>query len=220
MTRIRTAAEAEVNAAEQMRLLGYADATALPGGADGGIDVYSSQAYAQVKWRGGTAGTHDLENLYGARGTSRSRELLYFSRAGYTDDAREYANAVGIALFGCEPDGDTPPVGDRALDLVSAARNSAARNSKIAAETEPPAVQKPASPAHMIAGNAWAGVARFLGAHWRIICAVLCTVTLLIAPFGEGHVALRVFATIVSVVGAPVFWFLYVQHRQASQRTR
>lgn len=114
MARIRTAAEAEINAAEQMQKLGYGDATALLGGTDGGIDVYSSRAYAQVKWRGGSAGKSDLENLYGTRGTSHARKLLYFSGPGYTDEAVDYADAVGIALFRCEPDGETPPLGAHA----------------------------------------------------------------------------------------------------------
>ncbi|MCQ4120558.1 restriction endonuclease [Rhodococcus tibetensis] len=210
MARIRTAAEAEVNAAEQMQRLGYHDATALLGGVDGGIDVYSARAYAQVKWRDGRADRSDLQNLYGARGTSSGRDLLYFAAAGYTDDAVDYAEAVGIALFRCEPDGETPPVGSHAPKLISAARNSAIA-------VAPAATQAPVreSPVRSVARTVWDRVAAFLGTHWRLIGAVLCTLVLVIAPFGEGDVGLRVFATIASVVGAPVFWLLYLQNRQA-----
>ncbi|PQP25956.1 restriction endonuclease [Rhodococcus opacus] len=213
MARIRTAAEAEINAAEQMQKLGYGDATALLGGADGGIDVYSSRAYAQVKWRGGSAGKSDLANLYGTRGTSHARKLLYFSGPGYTDEAVDYADTVGIALFRCEPDGETPPVGVHAPKLVAAARNST-----VAVAPSPPPPPEPESPARIVARNACAMVAGFFGAHWRLLGAVVCTIVLMIAPFGEGTVGLRVFATILAVVGAPVFWLLYVQHRHAKDR--
>jgi hypothetical protein len=215
MARIRTAAEAEVNAAEQMQRLGYHDATALLGGVDGGIDVYSARAYAQVKWRGGRADRADLQNLYGARGTSSGRDLLYFAAAGYTDDAVEYAEALGIALFRCEPDGETPPVGSHAPKLITAARHSAV--AVASAPSQAPAPGK-ASPVLSVARTVWARVAAFLGTHWRLIGAIMCTLVLLIAPFGEGDVGLRVFATIASVVGAPVFWLLYLQHRQVPGR--
>lgn len=48
--------QAELNAAKAMRSFGFVDAVATTGGADGGLDVRSVRALAQVKWRGGTTG--------------------------------------------------------------------------------------------------------------------------------------------------------------------
>ncbi|WP_072688262.1 restriction endonuclease [Rhodococcus marinonascens] len=215
MARIRTPAEAEVNAAQQMQRLGYGDAAALLGGAGGGIDVHSSRAYAQVKWRGGSAGRSHLQSLYGARGTSHARKLLYFSGSGYTDEAVAYADAVGMALFRCEPDGETPPVGACAPKLVAAVSNTTVSPDLT---SPPPRRSKPQSPVRFLARSMRAVVAGFLASHWRLLGAVVCTIVLMIAPFGEGVVALRVFATIIAVVGAPVLWLLFVAHRRASDR--
>ncbi|WP_440717520.1 hypothetical protein [Gordonia oryzae] len=41
--------QAELNGAAVLRDMGFADAKATTGGADGGIDVRSRRAYAQVK---------------------------------------------------------------------------------------------------------------------------------------------------------------------------
>ncbi|AOW93096.1 restriction endonuclease [Rhodococcus sp. WMMA185] len=211
MARIRTSAEAEFNAANQMQRLGYRDATVLLAGADEGIDVHSSRASAQVKWRGGCAGRSNLQSLYRARGTSRSRKLLYFSGSGYTDEAVEYADEVGIALFRCEPDGQTPPIGAHAPKLVAAVSNSTSTS----APPSPPLLpSKPESPVRALARGIGAALARRLVAHWRLLGAVVCTLVLMIAPFGEGFVALRVLSTILAVVGAPVFWLLFVVHRR------
>ncbi|MEV0948194.1 restriction endonuclease [Rhodococcus sp. NPDC049939] len=215
MTRIRTAADAESNAAKQMQRLGYGDATVLLGGAEGGIDVHSSSAYAQVKWRGDSAGRSNLQSLYGARGTSHGTKLLYFSGSGYTDEAVAYADEVGMALFRTEPDGETCPVGAHAPELVSAVRDSA-----VASDAPPPVAlpSKPVSPARVLARSMGALATALLGAHWRLLGAVLCTIVLIVAPFGEGFVALRVVATILAVVGAPALWLLFIVHRRTKGR--
>lgn len=211
MTRVRTAAEAEINAAAKMRDFGFVDATALPGGADGGIDVYSKRAYAQVKWRGGAAEESDIENLYGARGLDPRRALLYFSGAEYTEDATRYAGEVGIALFVFDEIGEVSPVNDRARTLM---------NSRV--ETPRPAPSQTAvrspSPALSVAQSAW-GVAReFWMRHWPLIGALFFTVSLLVAPFSAWPVALRVLVTVVSVALAPVFWVIHLRGRQMSLR--
>ena len=105
MEYITTAHQAELNAAAKMRAMGYIDAVSTTGGSDGGIDVRSSRALAQVKWRGGVVGRPDLQNLYGARGNNTDKALLFFSASGYSKQAIEYAVQVGIELWVYDPTG-------------------------------------------------------------------------------------------------------------------
>lgn len=99
---IQTPHEAELNAQDQMRSWGFGDAVATTGGADGGIDVRSSRALAQVKWKGGVTGRPDIQNLYGARGAG-TQQLFFLSASGYSDQAIEYANQVNILLMTYDP---------------------------------------------------------------------------------------------------------------------
>lgn len=115
---IATALEAEENAAAQMRALGYLDAQVTDAGPDGGIDVASERAIAQVKWRGAAVGRPDLQNLVGARGNDHHLDLLFFAASAYTEAARAYAEAMAIALFTYDPAGELTPVGDAAEVLV------------------------------------------------------------------------------------------------------
>lgn len=194
-----------------MRDFGFVDATALPGGPDGGIDVYSRRAYAQVKWRGGSADKTDLEDLYGARGLDHQRVLVYFSRADYMESAVEYAAAVGIALFAFDQTGDVTPVDGRARDLMDS-------------ETEnrvPVPVNSPASKQSVVLGvarSAWDAVHEFWLSHWHLIGALFFTISLLVAPFGDLPVAARVVVTILSVVLAPIFWLIHLRQRQVAAR--
>src|SRR5664280_2179437 len=96
---IQSARDAELNAADQMRYLGYTDATAMPVGPDGGIDVFSKNALAQVKWKRSVASRPDMQRLYGARGAQTHKQLYFFALAGYSRHAVEYANANNISLF-------------------------------------------------------------------------------------------------------------------------
>lgn len=106
---IRSAHEAELNAAEKMREMGYTDAEAMPVGPDGGIDVKSSRAIAQVKWRGGQTGSPEIQNLFGARGANQDVDMLFFSAAGYSKSALRYADELGVMLFTYNPDGSVVP---------------------------------------------------------------------------------------------------------------
>lgn len=116
---IRSAHEAELNAAEKMREMGYTDAVAMPAGPDGGIDVKSSRAIAQVKWRGGQTGSPDIQNLFGARGTNQDVDMLFFSAAGYSKSAQRYADDLGVMLFTYDPDGSVVPENSLAEKLMS-----------------------------------------------------------------------------------------------------
>jgi hypothetical protein len=89
--------------------LGYLDAGTTTGGADGGIAVRSSRALAQVKWKGGVAGSPDINLLFGARSTVTSKQLFFFAASDYGKTAVTYADQVGIALFTCDPVGKVEP---------------------------------------------------------------------------------------------------------------
>lgn len=105
---ITSARLAELNAQSKMRGLGFLDAIATPVGADGGIDVTSHYAVAQVKWKGAQAGRPELQQLHGA---SLGKQTLFFSAAGYTDQAIQYASKVGMSCYVYDPLG--------ALELVN-----------------------------------------------------------------------------------------------------
>ncbi|MFF0284095.1 restriction endonuclease [Rhodococcus aetherivorans] len=97
---IRSASDAERNAARIMRAIGFPDAHVTNAGPDGGIDVASHRAVAQVKWYGNAkVGRPDLQRLYGARGKRIDLRLFFFSSSGYSADAVAWANEHEVALF-------------------------------------------------------------------------------------------------------------------------
>ncbi|MGZ6744588.1 MAG: restriction endonuclease [Nocardioides sp.] len=88
--------EAELLAERLLHQLGFEDATRTPAGADKGLDVSSDVLAAQVKYTSTPVGRPVLQQLQGAAG---GRIAVFFSRAGFTGAAREYADEVGMALF-------------------------------------------------------------------------------------------------------------------------
>lgn len=79
--------------------LGYTDAAVTMRSGDGGLDVVSKGAVAQVKYQSAPVGRPAIQNLAGAAMTSPGKERLFFSFSRYTQGAIAYANQVGIALF-------------------------------------------------------------------------------------------------------------------------
>lgn len=96
---INTPDDAEHFAAQHVRALGFVDASANPGGPDGGIDVRSDQAVAQVKLHSKPCGRPDLQRLYGARGIDHSKQMVFYSHNGYSAAAIAYADSVGMTLY-------------------------------------------------------------------------------------------------------------------------
>jgi len=117
---ITSAEDAEENAAEKMRAMGFTDAQVTGPGADGGIDVWSRKAVAQVKWRSAQTGRPELQQLYGARGGNHDQRLLFFTASGYSQAAIEYAKSVKMALFIYDPLGELTPCNKRARKLLAA----------------------------------------------------------------------------------------------------
>lgn len=117
---------AETNAAAWMRHWGYLDAHVTPEGNDGGVDVRSATAIAQVKREATDIGVEALQRLVGARLLQDHLGLLFFSGSGYTRKAQAYAEAVGMMLFVYEVDGTMLAASSHARDLVEAARDQGA----------------------------------------------------------------------------------------------
>lgn len=88
---------AEVLAAEHLRNLGFKDAQRTPAGSDGGFDVEGRGVVAQVKYHAAAVGRPDVQRLVGAnRHGARS---VFYARTGYTQNAMEFAEQAGVALF-------------------------------------------------------------------------------------------------------------------------
>lgn len=109
MAEMMTPADAEELAAEHMRNLGFEDAAATGGGADGGLDVNSTNAVAQVKMHFKPTGRPDLQKLFGARAHQTSKAMLFYNFAGYSNDAVKYADSVQMALFRFDLNGHVTP---------------------------------------------------------------------------------------------------------------
>lgn len=95
-----------------VRWLGHPAASTTVGGADGGIDVQAPGALGQVKfYASAPIGRPDVQRLYGAD-EGAGRDLFFFSTSGYTRQAIECANRVGVALFRLMAWGDVVPVNE------------------------------------------------------------------------------------------------------------
>jgi len=103
-----------------MRHWGFQDARVTTGGADGGIDVESARALAQVKFEAAQVGRPSLQRLVGARGRNHHKQLLFFSGAGYGDLAVAYADEMEVALFRYDLTGAVSPVNRWASDVTRA----------------------------------------------------------------------------------------------------
>ncbi|MER6157093.1 restriction endonuclease [Streptomyces sp. NPDC001868] len=123
---IREARDAELIAAEWMRYLGFADAVATPVGADGGIDVVSARAVAQVKLEGKATGRPTVQQLHGVA-AHEGKTGVFFSAAGYTPQARTWAQTSGTLLFRFDRQGGVEAVNAVAHELLAEADARAER---------------------------------------------------------------------------------------------
>ena len=129
---IKTWAEAEHRAAEHMRLLGFLDAAVTASGADGGLDVVSNDAVAQVKFHTVPTGSPDVQRLRGA--AYGLNNVIFYSASGYTAAAKVYADSADVALFSIGPWNSIHPENDLAESLLPGAadRLAVAMKQKIA----------------------------------------------------------------------------------------
>jgi hypothetical protein len=117
---IRSPDDAEQVAAEWMRHLGFDDARCTGAGTDGGVDVRSREAVAQVKAQLTPVGRPELQALYGVA-RSEGRRPLFFSLMSYTTAAAAWADEVGMALFRFDHAGAVEAVNAPAEGLLVAA---------------------------------------------------------------------------------------------------
>jgi hypothetical protein len=110
----------EVAAVGHMRLLGFRNARLTRAGADGGIDVVASKAVAQVKAHRQPVGRPDVQRLKGA--AHDVRHAVFFSLAGYTPRALDYAETAGVALFVIDRSLTARPVNSHARRLTRRSR--------------------------------------------------------------------------------------------------
>lgn len=118
---IRGWREAERVAAEWMKLMGYSDSHAdARAGADGGVDVESSHAVAQVKHRSSRSGLPDVQRHFGVA-VSHGKTPIFFSLSGYSKPALKFGADEGMALFSYTRAGALRPESPFADRLFAAA---------------------------------------------------------------------------------------------------
>lgn len=90
--------EAEILVWEWMRDHGHPDADLTQSGADGGVDVVSRRAVAQVKHHAKPVGISFVQRLAAVANAER-KAALFFSCSGYTAAARSWAETNGVQCF-------------------------------------------------------------------------------------------------------------------------
>lgn len=94
--------EAEIVCCEWMKVNGHRDARLTGTGADGGVDILSRTAVAQVKHHAKAVGLAEIQRLYGIA-TASGKKALFFSRSGYTNVAIAWARAHQVECFRYPP---------------------------------------------------------------------------------------------------------------------
>lgn len=122
---VRTPHEAEELAAEWCRWYGFEDVETTGHSSDGGVDVRAKGMIAQVKMLSIPVGRPDLQQLYGVAMAQRALPL-FFSVGNYSREARQWAEQVGMALFGYTRGGEVEPVNSYAESIESQAERQSA----------------------------------------------------------------------------------------------
>ncbi|MFE3165782.1 hypothetical protein [Streptomyces sp. NPDC059224] len=113
---IRTARDAVTAAALYLRWLGYPDIRRADQRPPSGVGLAARGLVAQVDPTVRPASLRDVECLWLAAMTEDSR-CVYFSLAGYAEDARDRADTLGIPLFVLDLTGTPQPVNELAAGL-------------------------------------------------------------------------------------------------------
>lgn len=112
--------QAERLAAMALQQYGFTDAMITGGSADAGIDVRASRIVAQVKYTSRPVGRPVIQQLIGA---SDGRAAAFFSLSGFTEQAREFADQRGVALFTVRLPTTVLPL-NRAAEILAAPRRT------------------------------------------------------------------------------------------------
>lgn len=116
---IRTARDAVTAAALYLRWLGYQDIRRAEQRPPAGIGLAARGVLAQVDPTLRPASLRDVECLW-LTAMTESTGCVYFSLAGYAEDARSVADSLGVPLFVLDLTGTPQPVNSLADDLVAA----------------------------------------------------------------------------------------------------
>lgn len=107
---VRSPDDAELVACEWLRYFGFTDADFDPGaGADGGVDIRGEGVVAQVKAQMRATGRPVVQQIYGIASLEECSAIV-FSLGGFTDDAEDWADEAGVALFRFDLSGEPTPV--------------------------------------------------------------------------------------------------------------
>ncbi|MFJ9425104.1 hypothetical protein [Streptomyces sp. NPDC101249] len=113
---IRTARDAVTAAALYLRWLGYQDIRRADQRPPSGIGLAARGLLAQVDPTVRPASPRDVECLW-LTAMTESADCVYFSLAGYAEDARDRADALGVPLFVLDLTGTPQPVNGLADEL-------------------------------------------------------------------------------------------------------
>ncbi|WP_105969992.1 hypothetical protein [Streptomyces geranii] len=113
---IRTARDAVTAAALYLRWLGYQDIRRADQRPPSGVGLAARGVLAQVDPTVSPASLRDIECLW-LTAMTESSDCVYFSLAGYEDEARVGAENLGIPLFVLDLTGTPQPVNTPADDL-------------------------------------------------------------------------------------------------------
>lgn len=116
----RTWADAEREVAEWLRRNGF-DVRFTSKGADGGVDLTGSDLVVQVKTQRLPVGAPAIQALFGVAVADR-KTAVFFALAGYTPQARGFAERAGVALFALDDAADPRPANQPARDLLAGRR--------------------------------------------------------------------------------------------------
>ncbi|MDX3644052.1 hypothetical protein [Streptomyces sp. MB09-02B] len=115
---IRTARDAVTAVAVYLRWLGYQDIRRADQRQPAGIGLAARGVLAQVDPSVRPASLRDVECLW-LTAMTESTDCVYFSLAGYADDARDRADGLGVSLFVLDLTGTPQPVNRAATELVA-----------------------------------------------------------------------------------------------------
>ncbi|MFC9846572.1 hypothetical protein ACFWFF_27490 [Streptomyces sp. NPDC060223] len=115
---IRTARDAVTAAALYLRWLGYRDIRRADQRPPTGIGLAARGILAQVDPTVRPASLRDVECLW-LTAMTESAGCVYFSLAGFADDARACADTLGVPLFVLDLTGTPQPVNSPAAELVA-----------------------------------------------------------------------------------------------------
>lgn len=116
---IRTARDAVTAVALYLRWLGYRDIRRADQRQPSGIGLATRGALVQVDPSVRPASLRDVECLW-LTAMTESTDCVFFALAGYTSDARDRADGLGVALFVLDLTGTPQPVNRAATTLVAA----------------------------------------------------------------------------------------------------